>query len=410
MPKSDLRFGSFYTSRSNGRIYKLKPMNLPTPERQVETFEVKGRSGSLLIDYGSYNNVTLEAEVGLESKSNTDSTIKLYDDVRSAIMRQTGYQRLEDSDYPGEYRMARSVGVKLDVAGEKNGSATITFDAKPQRYLTSGDSSRLTVTQTELPINYVYGRASTIFSQAAKAYLDASEHDLDKDFIVINLSAYQGASAVWLTYSPQFNQNAQYYSSSENSHVATVLCTWGGSPLEGETFTHAESDWFVYEDDFPITPDVKDSENNMAQYIAFSAGDFIDCQITNSGGTVIGFWYGGNGTLSPSDEIVGMTPLLEVTPSGVSGVNDIYIERAGNGGNSDGPITIINIDNLVSQTFYIDCDTYNTYKLDGQGNAQNMRNAVQILGDLDFTGDYDFKFHISNAVGTLKVIPRWWKI
>ena len=56
MPKSDFVFGSFDTSTS-AAYYKLQPINFPTPEKDVETFEVPGRSGDLLIDYGSYKNV-----------------------------------------------------------------------------------------------------------------------------------------------------------------------------------------------------------------------------------------------------------------------------------------------------------------------------------------------------------------
>ena len=125
MPKSDLVFGTFSTSTSGGKYYKTQPINFPTPEKDIEVYEVPGRSGDLIVDYGSYKNVEITAEIAIQATA-PDTFLTLYDALRASIMVQSGYQRLEDSLYPNEYRVARCTGVEMQQADSMRGTATIT--------------------------------------------------------------------------------------------------------------------------------------------------------------------------------------------------------------------------------------------------------------------------------------------
>lgn len=109
------------------------------PERNVQTQEVAGRNGNLLFDMGNFRNITLKYPAAIK----TDMPSRIRDFLNFAGS-QVGYQRLEDTYHPYEYRMARFQSkLSIDSAGYMNrsGKFTLEFDCKPQRFLKSGEDS-----------------------------------------------------------------------------------------------------------------------------------------------------------------------------------------------------------------------------------------------------------------------------
>ncbi len=109
------------------------------PERNVQTQEVAGRNGNLLFDMGNFRNITLKYPAAIK----TDMPSRIRDFLNFAGS-QVGYQRLEDTYHPYEYRMARFQSkLSIDSAGYMNrsGQFTLEFDCKPQRFLKSGEDS-----------------------------------------------------------------------------------------------------------------------------------------------------------------------------------------------------------------------------------------------------------------------------
>jgi phage-related protein len=107
------------------------------PERNVQTQEVAGRNGNLLFDMGNFRNITLKYPAAIK----TDMPSRIRDFLNFAGS-QVGYQRLEDTYHPYEYRMARFQSkLSIDSAGYMNrsGKFTLEFDCKPQRFLKSGE-------------------------------------------------------------------------------------------------------------------------------------------------------------------------------------------------------------------------------------------------------------------------------
>ena len=106
-------------------------------ERDSEHFSVPGRNGDLIVDNGRYKNklVTYPAFFPNNFPDKMEN-------FKSAICRKIGYQRLEDSYHPDEYRMAEFVnGINPDnlTAFNRAGDFTLAFNCKPQRFLKSGD-------------------------------------------------------------------------------------------------------------------------------------------------------------------------------------------------------------------------------------------------------------------------------
>lgn len=108
-----------------------------SPERNVSKVEVPGHDGDLLFDRGNFKNITVAypafIKLGMPEKVR---------DFLNYMASKTGYQRLEDTYHPYEYRMARFISkVSVEAIGYMNrsGQFKIEFDCKPQRFLKSGE-------------------------------------------------------------------------------------------------------------------------------------------------------------------------------------------------------------------------------------------------------------------------------
>lgn len=113
--------------------------NQPGPARRLETVQIPGRNGDLIIDSGAYDNYTQEYEVYFHAGINR--TPHAARKVRAWLAASTSYQRLEDSYDPEYFRMAYYAGPS-DIENIMNefGRMTISFVCKPQRWRKDGEN------------------------------------------------------------------------------------------------------------------------------------------------------------------------------------------------------------------------------------------------------------------------------
>lgn len=110
------------------------------PERDVEVVNIPGKDGDLLIDRGRFLNIQVTYP-GFNFEPDLSTFAERLRAFRAALASQTGYQRLEDSFHPDEFRLA-SFRSGLDVNPIMYNTAStfdIVFDCKPQRFLKSGE-------------------------------------------------------------------------------------------------------------------------------------------------------------------------------------------------------------------------------------------------------------------------------
>lgn len=111
------------------------------PERDVEMITIPGRNGDYALDKGRFKNITVTYPAGLMQGSAEDFKQAL-SDFRNALCSRVGYKRLEDDYHADEFRMAvYKSGLDVTPADLQAGEFSITFECKPQRFLTSGESA-----------------------------------------------------------------------------------------------------------------------------------------------------------------------------------------------------------------------------------------------------------------------------
>ena len=118
------------------------------PEKDYEVTHVPGRNGDIVIDQGSWQNVSRKYNLAMDAVkiSYTEVASKLVQWLHSA----SGYARLEDSYEPDFYRMAmyKDSGSISNIYN-KAGQIEVEFTCKPQRYFKSGEVADIFTTSTE---------------------------------------------------------------------------------------------------------------------------------------------------------------------------------------------------------------------------------------------------------------------
>ena len=111
------------------------------PQRQVNMITVPGRNGTLAIDQGRFENIEVTYPAGCFADDQGDFADKVME-FRNELASRFGYKRLVDTYHPDEFRLGTySAGLEVGAVGyHRAGEFDITFDCKPQRFLTSGEA------------------------------------------------------------------------------------------------------------------------------------------------------------------------------------------------------------------------------------------------------------------------------
>lgn len=118
----------------------------PVPIVEVET--IPGRNGNLIYETGSYKNRTGSVSC-FALQQDVEKTIDM---VNKFLLSKSGYRRLEVSDDPEHFWLARvENGARIEQRMRVLAPFEISFDCKPQRFVKSGLQA---ITMTESGILY----------------------------------------------------------------------------------------------------------------------------------------------------------------------------------------------------------------------------------------------------------------
>lgn len=114
------------------------PITFSEAEPIVETVTIPGRNGVLVNETGAYKNRKGNGSCYALSEAVNDTIIN----ISRFLLSSGGYRRLETSDDPDHYWMARVVnGARIEQRLRVLNPFEIEFDCMPQRYLKSGETA-----------------------------------------------------------------------------------------------------------------------------------------------------------------------------------------------------------------------------------------------------------------------------
>lgn len=180
------------------------------PEKEYDIIHVPGRNGDIVIDTGTYKNVSRTYEVSIATRD--ISFHRKMARVAQWLYSASGYARLEDSYEPDYYRMAMyNKKVTIENLFNEAGKAKLEFNCKPQRFLKTGD----------VPVTYNTS-GQTIYNETAfdaLPIIDVVTNNAQGELIIGNVIVTIAANAgLNLTINSEL-QDAYSGSANKNSYI-----------------------------------------------------------------------------------------------------------------------------------------------------------------------------------------------
>ena len=166
-------------------IHLQKPINFSDPVPVCEVESIPGRNGDLVYETGAFENRTGIASCYALLKESVELSIRT---ANKFLLSKRGYRKLETSDDPEHYWMARvENGAGIEQRLRTLSTFELSFDCKPQRFVKSG-LQKIKMTKSgalynqygfnALPIIIVYGNGDGVLSVGDKTIKILSMKDV----------------------------------------------------------------------------------------------------------------------------------------------------------------------------------------------------------------------------------------
>ncbi|MBQ1297631.1 MAG: phage tail family protein [Clostridiales bacterium] len=375
------------------------------PKKDVEKVAIPGRNGDLIIDRNRYENIIVSYPA-YYYKPNMFDFRSVLDNFRSALASQRGYQRLEDTFHPDEFRLGMFADgfevdpVKYNTAARFN----IDFDCKPQRFLKSGevpqefdaDGSIYNPTQYEAaPLLAVEGRGEIVLNGYP---IEINIDPLGRTPLFNSVSGEPSVGA-------DFDQNVPYNTGDtievESSTYTVIFRGRSGYALEGATISSHTGDLDLYYTNRLSNGDYKVS-------MLLNKQTFTDGTSAMKTATLgVTLLYGNSSEdvtitlrMTYFPDVVGERITLAGVVTTEPDHSDIVDEGVYlNNGYIDSSAS------SVGETLMIDCEIGEVYV-----GEQSYNNAVSLGTNLPRLSPGANAFTLANTIDKLTIIPRWWRI
>lgn len=367
------------------------------PERAIEMVSIPGRNGAFALDKGRFENIEVTYPAGIVADSHADFA-KAISDFRNVLCSKNGYVRLEDEYNTGEYRLAiYKSGLEVSHEGLQTGEFDITFECKPQRFLTSGETA-VAVASGGKVTNPTLFDARPQLQLWGYGDIDIEGQAISVNNVLIGETILAENKTAW-TYGVttlSVDVDDSLFNSGdtisvlfgESITVKPKAGTEGGQPL-----TLRRSDLL-----YQFTAGTADSTTLMRTW-----PDAETAKVKVSGSWLSYTFKSVLTVAYDGDKTITLTGQADVTGAGAS-----YIDP----GVAKVTLQSVSVDSSVSalgSPTYIDLDIGEAYKIES-GSAVSVNNAVQIPAELPVLAPGDNTITYDNTFTSVKVLPRWWKV
>ena len=389
------------------------------PTKGVWSDTVPGRNGAIALDQGRYNNIEITYPSGTFAKTQEEFRENL-SAFRNAILSQKGYQRLEDTYHPEEYRMGLySAGLEVSpVNYNQAGEFELIFNCKPQRWLTVGDypipveSGDVLENPTPFssgPLLEIDGYGSVWFNgHHVKLDNAVLGNTLLNDSFVARISTTD-QSSIQTSHEVIFDDTLfnigdtiTVKASKFDSRYYTPDKLLGIDTQSGSGSNEGALDLYII-DAHTIDVEAKFSD------IEITAGTAKTCTYTS----VVTFKEIGGSTLGT----LSVTGSIAYTYS--SGIHSIVFQVTAtktSGGYlpqgawiNGGKVVVNSTLSILGNPTYIDCDIGEAYRI-VNGAPVSLNSKVYLGSDLPNLSPGSNKITFSNTITNLKIAPRWWRV
>lgn len=388
------------------------------PERTVEFISVPGRNGSIALDKGRFENIEVTYPAGTFGDDQQDFS-EILSDFRNAVLSQVGYQRLTDSYHPDEYRLGvYSSGLEVASTNKANGTAgefSLTFNCKPQRFLTSGETE-VTVASGGTIMNPTPFDSQPLLMVKGEGRLEVNGYGIDlihADLGNVSLFGQKKAAA----FQPII-RNITVGNNTYTKFPNTLINVGDEITIKGLTVTFAFTDVRLATvtagtgiDNVTITGGAKSGieltfpeitvgykDNTSASYTARlnvqqkATSDDVRYDFTV---TVSAPAFGNNnGTVRAT---------LVITPPSP---DPQYVTQKSIGWTQ---VTAYATSNGLGDPTYIDCEIGEAYMVRA-GEIVSLNSNIDLGSDVPTLKSGENAVSFGSTITEVKIVPRWWKI
>ncbi len=394
-------------------LFITEAMVYSVPERAVEMLEIPGRNGFYALDQGRFNNTEVTYHVVVDGSDDADFSEEIAD-VREWLCSGTGYKRLEDDYNPNEYRMAvYRNGFETDEAFWNGAEFDITFDCKPQRWLTSGETA-VSVTSGDEVDNPTRFDAEPLLEVKGYGGIEFNGYEIDvEDAVLGNIYDVDGDN---FTAPKTYTINDALVNNGDAIKVRGELCTdLSISDTNISYSLNSISDSNAYFEStstssvgvFLVPVIAKESTLFNVEFVAGTSGT-ISNTVTARYVYIEGF--------DTRTAIFTITQTIQYNASAKTITVNVSTSATAYSGtpigtNTTSTITIVE-DSTVSalgNPTYIDCEIGEAYMIKN-GDIVSCNQAVALGSDLPKLAPGANTITFDNTVTELKIHPRWWRV
>lgn len=381
------------------------------PKRAVEMVSVPGRNGAVAIDQGYWENITVTYPAGTFAGDQADFADAV-SAFRNALASQIGYQRLEDTYHPDEYRMAMFVdGVEVaPVNRSEAGQFNISFTCKPQRWLKSGETA-VTVSDGDTITNPTLYGASPLLAVDGTGTINLGEQSITVQERALGRIVVNSGGTFELD-----------WVSDVSSRIIKTITLDTSNLTEGDVITIGAVKITDTSYDYKNrTVTVLDDSTLNGATISWEDGKNVTTWVSVPAGTIT-FTYG---TTVASGELVRNCARIKIAES-TQTYNDLTVGILRWVYDGDATITIevgaesrhptLQLDEItaystktVRDTTYIDLDVGEAYWIQ-DGKAVDANSMVTLGSDLPVLESGANTITYDSTITSLTITPRWWQL
>lgn len=362
------------------------------PDRSVEMLEIPGRNGEYVLDHGRFENIEVSYPAGTFGDDQTDFREKL-SDFRNAILSQQGYQRLTDTYHPDEYRMGvYASGLEVSpVHYNTAGEFVLTFNCKPQRWLTSGETAT-SIADGGTITNPTLFEASPLLEVVGYGNVDIGGQDIDIQNVLIGDIVIYGGNDFYLT-PKTITLDTTMLNSGDDITIPVDFSLLYSYAIAVNSLTDCTA--YLDPSPFPsyfwylhIVPTDKALKYGTAKTITCYANYTANSNTITATCTIT---YDGNDSVTVDISVSTMTPPLLLPQAKIS------------------EVTAYSTKSALGNPMYIDLNIGEAWNED-YGEPVSVNNAVNLGSDLPTLPPGATTVNYDNTITDLKITPRWWKV